>query len=149
MIIVHNIIINMIIVNNMVIYMIIIDMIYYHHLLLRIRSFENRNYEPIYKGTWRKEAYPQRVYEPLSSYTITDTISDKEKSNINLFTNLSDGYLGVPYNYDDHQLTEEWITAFKDKKGKRDVKASEDSRINIQVQKLVESLVGTIITIIL
>lgn len=110
----------------------------------KIRLLEDRNNEPILKGTWRKEAHPQRVYEHLNDYTITDTITNDEKTKINLSTTLNDGYLGVPYNYDDHQLTQEWIANFKDKKGKQDVKASEDNIISIQIQKLVEGMVDKV-----
>ena len=110
----------------------------------KIRLLEERNFEPIFKGVWRKEPHPPRVYDPLSDYAITDTISNEEKAKINICTSLSDGYLGVPYNYEDYELTQEWIAAFKEKKGKQDVKASEDNIISIQIQKLVESLVDKV-----
>jgi hypothetical protein len=57
-----------------------------------------------------EEAYPTRVYDPLTDYAITTAVPPEEAEQLRQqrITPLN-GYIGQPNNYDDHDLTEEWI----------------------------------------
>lgn len=93
-------------------------------------------------GKWRKEPYSARQYENITDYvpfsipdapntddsiennaTLRDTKEKEKQAEImeneqrllgQLDTSLACSYLGQPYNYDDGELTEEWMTSFKD-----------------------------------
>jgi len=94
-----------------------------------IRDLEKRNDLPQISGKWRKEPYPVRVYERLTNYvpaSLTASVSGLISTNTNdnpenlnslelkqLDTDL-EGYLGQPYNYNDGELTEEWMSSFQD-----------------------------------
>jgi hypothetical protein len=79
-----------------------------------LRSIQQRNGMPLIPGKWRKEAYPPRVYDPVSDYVVTSTIGHCEGEELlRLLDTPLNGYLGQAYNYDDHSLTEEWMLTFK------------------------------------
>lgn len=87
-------------------------------------------------GRWRKEAYAPRVYDPLTEYVVTSSVSEEEGKQLKdqLYTTL-DGFLGQAYNYDDHGLTEEWMVSFQDKSTSG---PSEDDVIQTQIESLLE-----------
>jgi hypothetical protein len=68
------------------------------------------------QGKWKKEPFSRRIYEPLCDYVVTNSVSEEEgKSLLQMLKTPLDGYLGQSYNYDDHGLTEEWMTTFSDR----------------------------------
>lgn len=94
----------------------------------------------MFPGKWRKDPFPARTYQWLSEYRITSNIgtlgccccccahsclvsmSDEvfvagPEEGVRLQEQLHtplDGFLGQAYNYDDHDLTEEWMVSFQD-----------------------------------
>jgi hypothetical protein len=78
-------------------------------------SIQQRNGQPIVPGSWRKKAYPSRTYDPITDYVFTSSIPSEEASQLSLQLNTSlNGFVGQSYNYDDHDLTEMWMTSFID-----------------------------------
>lgn len=91
----------------------------------------------MFPGKWRKDPFPPRTYQWLSEYRITSNIGtlgcccyarslvsmsdeafvtgpeERVRLQEQLHTPL-DGFLGQAYNYDDHDLTEEWMVSFQD-----------------------------------
>ena len=80
-------------------------------------------------GKWRREPYPPRSYESLTNYvpaSLTTSVggllsvktdgnpSNNATTELDLLNTTLDGYLGQPYNYNDGELTEEWMMTFKD-----------------------------------
>lgn len=93
-------------------------------------------------GKWRKEPFSRRVYEPLQSYVVTNSIQNEEGSQLleQLKTPLN-GYLGQAYNYDDHDLTEEWMQNFQDKGSS---KPSDDDVIRTQIVGLMDIVIAQV-----
>lgn len=87
-------------------------------------------------GKWRKEPFSRRVYEPISHYVVSEAVQKSEAQTLldQLNTPL-DGYLGQSYNYDDFDLTEEWMCTFRDNKVSG---PSEDDVIRTQLVSLME-----------
>lgn len=87
-------------------------------------------------GKWRKEPYGTRAYEYLTDYSVTANIGEEEGRQLReqLVTPLN-GFLGQAYNYDDHDLTEEWMVTFQDKSA---AGPSEDDVIRTQLESLLE-----------
>jgi hypothetical protein len=87
-------------------------------------------------GKWRKEPYAKRQYDYLMDYCVTQNVSEEEGRELKeqLDTPL-DGFLGQAYNYDDHDLTEEWMVTFKDKGA---AGPSDDDVIRTQLESLME-----------
>lgn len=87
-------------------------------------------------GKWRKEPYGARTYDFLTDYNATSNIGDLEGTELRkqLITPLN-GFLGQAYNYDDHDLTEEWMVTFKDKAS---AGPSDDDVIRTQLESLLE-----------
>ena len=77
-------------------------------------DFKIRNGQPSVPGRWRKEPYATRVYDPLTDYAITTAVPSEEAEQLRQqrITPLN-GYIGQPNNYDDHDLTEEWMCSFR------------------------------------
>ena len=68
------------------------------------------------QGKWRKEPFTARVYEPIDNYVVTQSIKPEEGEKLlEMLKTPLNGYLGQAYNYDDHGLTEEWMTTFADR----------------------------------
>ena len=80
----------------------------------KLKLMQVRNGQPMVPGKWRKEPYGTRSYDPLTAYTVTSSIPSEEAGQLmeQLVTPLN-GFLGQSYNYDDHDLTEEWMCSFK------------------------------------
>jgi hypothetical protein len=77
------------------------------------------NDQPLFPGSWRKEAYAPRVYvEKLQKYKGASCVEEGEKRDLQeqLRTSLQ-GFQGPAYNYDDHDLTERWMKSFEDSTG--------------------------------
>lgn len=110
------------------------------HCELNFFIFQERNKQPILGGKWRKTAYPLRCYDHLQEYVPTSSISEVEAAEMmnELITPLS-GYVGLAYNYDDQDLTEEWMLTFKSSGSKS---ASEHEVIRTQVEILMEVMLG-------
>ena len=72
----------------------------------------------------------------MTDYSTTSNIGDEEGTQLRaqLVTPL-DGFLGQAYNYDDHDLTEEWMVTFQDKSS---AGPSEDDVIRTQLESLLE-----------
>ena len=87
-------------------------------------------------GKWRKEPYAARAYEYLTDYAVTANVGEEEGTQLRqqLVTPLN-GFLGQAYNYDDHDLTEEWMVTFQDKGSKG---PSDDEVIRTQLESLLE-----------
>jgi hypothetical protein len=77
-------------------------------------SVQTRNGLPVFPGAWRKKPFPPRTYEKLTDYVVTGSITDEEKTDVQnqLLTDLN-GFQGPACSYDDHELTEEWMMAFR------------------------------------
>ncbi len=95
-------------------------------------------------GRWHREPYTFRKYSQLEEYVVADQLgrgdaSDAEAVKAQLSTKL-DGFMGQAYNYDDHGLTEEWMSTFKD----GNFTASEDDLIRTQLGGLMEILLAKV-----
>ena len=112
---------------------------------------QQRNGLPAISGKWRKEPYGARTYEYLTDYSVTSNIGDEEGTNLRdqLITPLN-GFLGQAYNYDDHDLTEEWMVTFQNKGSGTgsgacgDGGISEDDVIRTQLESLLEIMMVSI-----
>lgn len=93
-------------------------------------------------GKWRKDPFTRRVYHPIQNYCVTESIDmhEGEKLLSQLETPLN-GYLGQAYNYDDHGLTEEWMTTFRDNKSSG---PSDNDVIRTQLVSLMEIMIGQV-----
>ena len=107
------------------------------------RSLQINNRQPSVPGKWRKEPYPIREYERIENYITTDTISDSEAAKCleQLDTPLY-GFLGQAYNFDDHDITEDWMLNFKDDFGRDAV--SDDDIIRTQLSSLLDIIVSQV-----
>lgn len=113
---------------------------------MKIQQLQLRNNLPVIPGLWRKKPYPKRQYVPLTNYQATESISPEEGSHLlhQLDTTL-DGFLGPSYNYDDNEITEEWMCSFKDVgKAGGGMEATEDEVIRTQIVGLLEVMVGQV-----
>ncbi len=93
-------------------------------------------------GKWRKEPFSRRIYDPISCYVVTHAIDEGE--GVELLKQLEtplEGYVGQAYNFDDHGLTEEWMTTFRDKQS---TKPSDDDVIRTHVVGLMEIMIAQI-----
>ncbi len=94
-------------------------------------------------GRWHREPYTFRKYSHLEEYVVADQLGrgdvDAEAVKAQLSTKL-DGFMGQAYNYDDHGLTEEWMSTFKD----GNFTASEDDLIRTQLGGLMEILLAKV-----
>lgn len=72
----------------------------------------------------------------MHEYCVTENVAADEAAALKeqLRTPL-DGYLGQSYNYDDHDLTEEWMVTFKDKGS---AGPSDEDVIRTQLESLME-----------
>lgn len=87
-------------------------------------------------GKWHRETFQARKYEPLTDYVVTTSVSEAEAVEVKkqLVTPLH-GFLGQAYNYDDHDLTEEWMLTFRDTQS---TGPSDDDVIRTQIESLME-----------
>jgi hypothetical protein len=87
-------------------------------------------------GKWRKENFSARVYEPIPTYVVTNTVSQEEGNGLLQMLNTPlNGYFGQAYNYDDHGLTEEWMMNFSDR---QTTAPSDKDVIRTQIVSLME-----------
>lgn len=110
-----------------------------HKLFIKenLGRLQDKNGQPSLPGRWRKEPYSQRSYEKLDGYIAAPCSSEeKEDLHAQLDTPL-DGFLGQSYNYDDHDLTEEWMVTFKDGAS---IAPTDTDVIRTQVESLMEIL---------
>jgi hypothetical protein len=93
-------------------------------------------------GKWRKEPFSRRIYDPINNYVVTNAVDVEEGNELlkQLNTPLK-GYVGQAYNFDDHGLTEEWMTTFRDK---QTTKPSDDDVIRTHVVGLMEIMIAQI-----
>ena len=99
--------------------------------------------QPMVSGPWRKSPADQREYEKLDEYIATKTISTSEQSSVleQLTTTLTTGFRGPAYNFDDGQLTEEWMCSFQDMK---QVGPTDDDVIRVLTAHTLEVLLDTV-----
>lgn len=109
---------------------------FFRATLTSFSFYQSRNGLPVIAGKWRKEPYSTRAYEYLTDYAVTANVGQEEATELReqLVTPLN-GFLGQSYNYDDHDLTEEWMVTFQDKSSKG---PSEDDVIRTQLESLLE-----------
>ena len=106
-------------------------------------KFKLRNLEPCLNGKWRKVAFPPRKYEMLDKgYAITGNIPAEEAAELEeqLVTPLN-GYLGPAYNFDDNDLTQQWMVSFKDDSS---AGASEDDVIRTQLESILDVMIDKV-----
>ena len=110
-----------------------------HKLFMKenLGRLQDKNGQPTLPGRWRKEPYSQRSYEKLDGYIAAPCSSDESKDLYDQLDTPLDGFLGQAYNYDDHDLTEEWMVTFKD--GASSAPTDTDV-IRTQVESLMEIL---------
>lgn len=73
---------------------------------------------------------------------MTHNVDDAEARQVKAQLNTPlDGFLGQAYNYDDHDLTEEWMVTFKDKGS---AGPSDDEVIRTQLESLMEIMLYTV-----
>ncbi len=95
-----------------------------------------RNKQPTFPGKWRQKPFGKRTYEKLTEYHITSTIPEDEQEEMRDLLNTSlDGFVGQSYNYDDHSLTQDWMSSFQDTRASG---PSEDDVIRTQLESLLE-----------
>lgn len=104
----------------------------------KLKFLQNRNGQPVITGKWRKEPYPKRSYEKVTDYVCASCLSNDEGTELmkQLDTPLN-GFLGQAYNYDDYQLSEEWMVTFKDGLS---AAPSENEIIRNQIESILELL---------
>ena len=104
----------------------------------KLKFLQNRNGQPVITGKWRKEPYPKRSYEKVTDYLCASCLSNDEGTELlqQLDTPLN-GFLGQAYNYDDYQLSEEWMVTFKDGLS---AAPSENEIIRNQIESILELL---------
>ena len=112
------------------------DHIDYIYAQEKVKQLQKRNSQPCYPNRWKKEAYAPRIYDSIVDYVPTTNINAEEGSQlIDLLNTPRDGFLGQSYNYDDHELTEEWMVTFKDG---TNGKATDDEIIKTNVTSLLD-----------
>jgi hypothetical protein len=66
-------------------------------------------------GKWRREPFSRRKYQQLEEYQITSCVEPAEVQELQqLLVTPLNGFVGQAYNFNDHDLTEDWMCAFKD-----------------------------------
>jgi molybdopterin/thiamine biosynthesis adenylyltransferase len=90
-------------------------------------------------GKWRKEPFARRTYENLTEYKITSCIEPEEVQELkDLLQTPLNGFVGQAYNFDDHDITEDWMCSFKDGTSTR---PSEQDIIRTQTESLLDIMV--------
>ena len=86
--------------------------IYTTEALFRLDS---RNQQPILQRAWTKTVPPLREYETLNKYVVSSNVNGEDGEHVirQLQTQLPDGFIHQPYDYDDMDLTEQWMLSFK------------------------------------
>ena len=99
--------------------------------------------QPKVSGSWRKTQGEHRKYDVLTQYAVTSTIPESEQLEVlqQLKTPLQTGFRGPAYNFDDGQLTEEWMCSFKDK---NQVGPTDEDIIKVLTHQSLEILLGRI-----
>ena len=99
--------------------------------------------QPVVEGTWRKAPVDQREYETLSDYVVTSTIPPAEQRLLleQLNTPMETCFRGPAYNFDDGQLTEEWMCSFKDQK---QAGPTDEDVIKVLTSQTLEQLLGMV-----
>jgi hypothetical protein len=83
------------------------------------KAIENYNNSEPAMQSWRKEPFPERRYEKLSSDVICAGLStiDERTASYELITNLPDSFIGQSYRYDDTGQSEAWMKSVVDETG--------------------------------
>jgi hypothetical protein len=90
-------------------------------------------------GKWRREPFSRRTYQQLNEYKITSCIEPEEVQELKeLLETPLNGFVGQAYNFNDHDLTEDWMCAFKDVKSSG---PSSDDIIHTQLESLLDIMV--------
>jgi hypothetical protein len=73
------------------------------------------------QGSWRRQAFPERKYEQLSSDVVCAGLPevDERIALHELKTNLPDSFIGLSYKYDDTGESEAWMKSVIDEAGSR------------------------------
>jgi len=99
---------------------------------------------------WKKDAFPERVYERLKTDTVCAGLSelDERVASYELQTNLRDSFVGLSYTYNDTGQSEEWMKKMlnnADEKNEQEKAAmalsSDDGVIKAQVEASIQSLI--------
>lgn len=107
------------------------------------QRYKDNNGLAMIQGKWRKEAYGDREYIPLTDYVVTDTISEDAARVVQeqLCSSMPDGFAGPALNCGDQVETEEWMRKFS-VNGVNIV--DENSIIDWQVNSCMEHLIGAV-----
>lgn len=93
-------------------------------------------------GKWRQKPFAPRQYDKLTEYYITNNIPEHEVQEVRtLLQTPLDGYVGQAYNYDDHEITQDWMLSFYDNKATR---PSDDDVARTQIEGLLEIMVNKV-----
>jgi len=114
------------------------------------------NNEAAMQGKWRKNAFPERIYERLSSDVICAGLSslDERTAVYELQTSLPDSFMGLSYKYTDTGQSEGWMKSVLDdtkgndsaaeaRKAALDL-ANDDGVVRAQVQATMASLLTAV-----
>lgn len=121
-----------------------------HKFYNAIRSKENN--EAAVQGKWRTTAFPERIYERLSSNVVCAGLSslDERTAVYELQTSLPDSFVGLSYTYTDTGQSEGWMksvlddtkgndNAAKERKAALDL-ANDDGVVRAQVEATMAAL---------
>lgn len=110
------------------------------------------NNEAAMQGKWRRQAFPERIYERLSSDVVCAGLSslDERTAVYELQTSLPDSFVGLSYTYTDTGQSEGWMksvlddtkgndSAAQERKAALDL-ANDDGVVGAQVQATMASL---------
>ncbi len=94
-------------------------------------------------GSWKKTPDTQRVYNHIEDYVVTCTIPEFEQNCVlsQLKSSLPTEFRGPAYDFDDGQLTEEWMCSFKDKNQNG---PTDDDVIKVLTKQTLENLLGSV-----
>jgi len=83
-----------------------------HDIKMRTQILVENNKEAAMQSTWRRKAFPERIYEKLpTSNVICSGLSsfDQSSAEYELITSLPNRFVGIPYSYDDVGQSEDWM----------------------------------------
>ena len=88
-----------------------------HKFAIALQKIHNA--EAAVQGSWRREPFPERKYEKLSSDSVCAGLSvvDERIALHELKTNLPDSFIGLSYRYDDTGESEAWMKSLIDEAG--------------------------------
>jgi len=100
-------------------------------------------HQPAVGGPWRKTPVEKRDYEKLNDYVVTATIPPGEQVLLlqQLNTPMETCFRGPAYNFDDGQLTEEWMCSFRDH---RQAGPTDDDVVKVLTTQTLELMLGMV-----